>query len=248
MSKSVRVSLLQYSPVWEDREASRKKIRRLLEGLGTTDWLVLPEMALSGFSMNSEATEWKTEDYGFFAQLANEQGCAITVGGVQDRKNTAFVFDAQGELISKYAKRHLFSFSGEDRNYEPGFQTATYEVGAMRVGQAICYDLRFPYHFWSDAPRLAAYCVIAAWGGKRSEHWKTLLKARAIENQAFVIGVNRIGEEPGVQYSGDSSVIDPLGNVLLDCGSREGTFTIEIDPGAVEVWRKGFTALKDRRE
>ncbi len=115
------------------------------------------------------------------------------------------------------------------------------------MGQAICYDMRFPYHFWCEAANVEAYCVIAAWGGKRAEHWKTLLRARAIENQAYVLGVNRIGEEPNLNYSGNSAIIDPLGNTVLDCGENEGAFTESVDISVVLEWRNDFPALKDRR-
>jgi predicted amidohydrolase len=243
----MRVTLVQYAPVWEDRPANRERIAALLAGL-STDWIVLPEMALSGFTMNQTASTWGAEDYRLFEELARDRGCVITVGAVRDSHNTALVFGPDGSILSTYAKRHLFGFSDENRHYMPGSRRAAYAVGALRVSQAVCYDLRFPNHFWPEAEDTDAYCVIAAWGGARSEHWKTLLRARAIENQAFVIGVNRIGAEPGVDYSGDSALIDPQGRTLLDCGAKEGAFTAEIDPAEVGRWRAAFPALKDRRQ
>lgn len=246
--RSLRVSLLQFAPIWEDRASTRDKISRMIEEQPPADWLVLPEMALSGFSMDLKKTTWGPEDYSFFESIARHRDCWITVGGVEKNRNVAFVFSPSGELSARYAKRHLFSFAGEDSRYEPGDAEGSYLVRGIPVSQAICYDMRFPYQFWASAPGVDAYCVIAAWGGKRSEHWKTLLRARAIENQAFMIGVNRTGQEPGVSYSGDSAVIGPQGEAILECGEAEGVFTAEIDPAVVGEWRAAFPVLKDRKE
>jgi len=243
----MKATLLQTAPVWEDRRANRERVAALVAGL-ETDWIVLPEMALSGFTMDRGASTWDRDDLAFFAALARDRACFITVGAVLDGRNTALAFGPQGDIVATYEKRHLFSFSGEDRHYEAGSRRSAYRVGDLRVAQAICYDLRFPYHFWPEAPEVEAYCVIAAWGGKRAEHWKTLLRARAVENQAFVIGVNRTGKEPGVEYSGDSALIDPQGRALLDCGSAEGAYSVEFDPAEAGAWRRTFPAQKDRRE
>ncbi len=247
----MRVTLLQYAPAWEDRQVSREKVAALVAGL-STDWLVLPEMALSGFTMDRAAATWDASDEAFFAGLAKELRCAISVGAVRDRHNVCLVFGPEGRILASYAKRHLFSYAGEEARYDAGREPRSYELSGLRISQSICYDLRFPADFWQEAPNVDAFCVIAAWGGKRAEHWRLLLRARAIENQCFAIGVNRIGIEPsglppGVEYSGDSAVIDPQGRTLLDCGSAEGAFSVEIDPAAVAQWRSAFPALKDRR-
>lgn len=247
----MRISLLQYAPIWENRHASKEKILELLGSTRTTDWLVLPEMCLSGFTRNVKASTWDTEDFNFFSSLARHLSCWISAGGVQDGQNKAFTFDPEGSIAGAYAKRHLFSHSGEEAAYTPGSARSTCRVGpneGLRVAQAICYDLRFPYQFWSDAPDVDAYCVIAAWGRGRAAQWRALLKARAIENQAFMIGVNRIGTEPTAEYSGDSSVFDPRGEELLYCGDTEGVFSVEIDPKAALVWREAFPVCKDRLE
>jgi predicted amidohydrolase len=262
----MRISLVQYAPLWEDRQASRERLSVLLADVPTTDWLVLPEMSLSGFTMRAEASTWDGSDFGFFSDLARERSCWVTSGGVQDGQNKAFAFDPDGEIVASYAKRHLFSHSGEESGYTPGVIQASYRVGTnrggtnresaiqlsddsdMQVAQAICYDLRFPYHFWSDAPAVDAFCVIAAWGKGRADQWRALLKARAIENQAFVIGVNRVGSEPAAVYSGDSSVFGPRGEELLYCGDAEGVFSVEIEPCAARKWREAFPVIKDRLE
>jgi omega-amidase len=255
----MRISLVQYAPIWEDRQSSKDMISTLLATAPACDWLVFPEMTLSGFTMNAEASTWNEKDSGFFAGLARERSCWVTAGGVQEGQNKAFTFDPEGRITSIYAKRHLFSHSGEEAGYTPGNIRASYQVGrgksarngegeTLQVAQAICYDLRFPYHFWADAPAVEAYCVIAAWGKGRADQWRSLLKARAVENQAFVIGVNRIGSEPAAVYSGDSSVIGPRGEELLYCGDAEGVFTVDIDTTATMKWRKAFPVIKDRVE
>jgi len=247
LNSSLRVTLVQLSPVWEDRAASRDKIADMVQTAEPkTDWLVFPEMALTGFSMDLGKTTWKPDDYAFFSDLSRSFHCYCTVGGVEEGRNTAMVFRPDGTLIARYVKRQLFSFAGEDRHYQKGATPTRYAVGSVNISQGICYDLRFPGNFWPEAPVVDAYCVIAAWGGKRREHWRSLLAARAIENQAFCIGVNRTGQEPGNFYTGDSMVIDPMGRVLLDCGEEEGVFTVALDLGAVKDWRATFPALADR--
>jgi omega-amidase len=268
----MRISLLQYAPAWQDRAASRGKIARLLadsaladaaladanladnartgESADNTGWLVLPEMCLSGFTMDEKASTWDADDFAFFAGLARELRCHITAGGVERRVNTAFCFSPDGSIASRYGKRQLFSYSAEERSYTAGNAASLYRVGGeggLRVSQSICYDLRFPYLYWPDAPSVDAYCVIAAWGKARAGHWKALLRARAIENQAFVVAVNRVGEEPDAAYAGDSAVIGPQGEALLDCGAKEGVFSVDIDMAAPAAWRAAFPALKDRR-
>lgn len=248
---NMRISLVQYAPVWEDRRATKDKLSMMLEVKLSTDWLIFPEMSLSGFTNNILASSWDEKDFNFFSTLAQNQSCWITVGGVQDGQNKAFVFKPTGTLVTTYAKRHLFSHADEEATYRPGSDRKHYQVGtesSIMVAQAICYDLRFPYHFWADAPFVDAYCVIAAWGKSRADQWRSLLKARAIENQAFMIGVNRIGIEPEAAYSGDSSVIDPWGKELLYCGDSEGIFSIDIDITTARKWRENFPVINDRLE
>jgi len=250
------ITLLQFSPAFDDRKTSRGLVAALLGGV-ESDWIVLPEMCLSGFTMNVEAATWNEDDFSFFSTLAREKGAFVTAGGVRGRRNCAFTFGSDGKLLSLYEKRHLFSPSAENRHYEAGgsaevvaltFGRAGSEEVTLRVAPSICYDLRFPYHFWKLARTADAYFSIAAWPRSRREHWKTLLAARAVENQAFVIGVNRTGSSPDTNYSGDSTIVDPKGRLLLECGSEEGAFSADIDPGAASTWRKNFGAMNDRLE
>ena len=243
----MRVSIVQFAPLWEDRAGTRAKLAYIFESTPVeTDWMVFPEMALSGFSMNLSATTWKDEDYQFFQSQARRKNCYLTVGAVENAQNTALVFQPDGNILARYAKRHLFSPSGESDSYQAGNSPCHYEVGDLNIAQNICYDLRFPDAFWSSAAQVNVYCIIAAWPNRRAEHWKALLRARAIENQAFVIGVNRTGSEPESNYSGDSLLIDPQGKTILDCGEKEGIFTSGIEVGLVRDWRGAFPILSDR--
>ncbi|HUX41326.1 MAG TPA: nitrilase-related carbon-nitrogen hydrolase [Rectinemataceae bacterium] len=262
----MKIVLVQFAPARDGRAASRQRVATLLsEAQG--DWFVLPEMALSGFSMNLGAASWGDEDFAFFAGLSQRKQAYVTVGGVRKGRNCAFTFDPKGELISTYEKRHLFSISGEDKTYKAGdgvegFELETRTGTRLGVGPSVCYDLRFPYHYWKQAPGAGIFFVIAAWPRSRREHWRSLLAARAIENQAFVVGVNRtrdsypakerdrLGDsgESETEYAGDSLLLDPRGRILLDCGEAEGAFAAEIDPAEVAAWRNRFGAMADRLE
>ncbi len=244
----MKIVLVQFSPARDDRAASRARIASLLaESEG--DWFVLPEMALSGFTMNLGESTWNEDDFRFFEGLAREKQAFVTVGGVRERKNCAFTFGRDGALASVYEKRHLFSISSEDSNYRPGTGVETFELtgprerkrvddeaeglaeGArggeasagerIRVGPSICYDLRFPYHFWKQAPEAELYFVIAAWPRSRRDHWRTLLAARAIENQAYVLATNRVGSGGGLDYAGGTIAVGPFGEILAEAGAGE---------------------------
>lgn len=253
---AVRITLLQFAPVFEDRAASRDRVGTLLAEV-ESDWILLPEMALSGFTMNVAAASWDGMDEAFVASLARGKKAYVTIGGVKDGRNCAFTYGRDGRLLSVYEKRHLFSPSAEGESYSAGETTSILslaekegekDAGELRVGPSICYDLRFPYHFWNLAPQVEAFFAIASWPASRREHWKTLLAARAIENQAFVIGVNRTGSSPDTDYSGDSAIIDPRGRSILECGSAEGAFSADIDPESARAWRRSFGAMADRLE
>jgi predicted amidohydrolase len=164
---------------------------------------------------------------------------------VEHGANCLFVTDTLGPKAT-YAKRHLFSFGGETASYRPGGENRIVEIAGMRFGLAICYDLRFAYHFWEQALSCDGYIIIANWPGGRREHWISLLRARAIENQAYVVGVNRVGADPSLTYTGDSSVYGPFGECLLTCESQEGLATVEVRASDVAGVREKFRFLRDR--
>jgi predicted amidohydrolase len=138
--------------------------------------------------------------------------------------------------------------AGEHQHYAPGAARLTVDVAGSRVSPFVCYDLRFADAFWPLAPTTDVYLVVASWPEARREHWRTLLRARAIENQAYVVGVNRVGAGGGLHYAGDSCVIDPLGDVLVSAATIETVITAEVDPATVAKVRAELPFLQDRRE
>jgi predicted amidohydrolase len=157
--------------------------------------------------------------------------------------------DPQGRRLARYAKMHLFSFAGEHEPYAPGDSTVVFGWQDATVAPAICYDLRFPELFRRAVKDHAQILtIIACWPAPREEHWLTLLRARAIENQCFVAAVNRCGRDPsGLAYGGRSQIIDPRGAVLADGGGQEGVIQAEIDLEAQKQYRHKLPALNDMR-
>ncbi len=254
MNKKNIVGLVQYSPVWEDKLSNQQRIKKLIEQTGNIDLLVFPEMTLTGFTMKSAdfAEELKGESYSFFLELAKIKKCAIMYGVIEKGKNKNFNtlvhLNNQGKIIKTYRKIHPFSYSKEDKNYGKGKDIVISNVQGFKIGLSICYDLRFPelYRFYGKE-KVDIIIDIANWPDTRIEHWRTLLKARAIENQCFVVGVNRVGSDPYVNYNGFSSVFNPMGKELLADENKEKIFDVEIDKALVNEVRENLPFLKDIR-
>jgi predicted amidohydrolase len=147
----------------------------------------------------------------------------------------------------RYAKLHPFTFAGEHEAYDAGRSTLTVDVAGVRISPFVCYDLRFADDWWPLAPTTDLYLCCANWPEARRTHWMTLLQARAIENQAYVVGVNRVGEGGGLTYSGDSRIFDPLGEMLAGAARTETVLLADIDTGEVAKVRERFRFLQDRR-
>ncbi|MDD5627648.1 MAG: carbon-nitrogen family hydrolase [Elusimicrobia bacterium] len=248
----MKIALCQLDMPWEDKAAAKARILSLMDKLPARDrldWVVFPEMTLSGFSMDKAKTTVDDSDLAFFADLARRRRTCVSFGGVQDGFNRLITMDESGKLVSSYSKIHLYSFGKEDGTYRPGSRPEKFSLRGLSVVPAVCFDLRFPYLFWNAAAQADLYVVIASWPMRRAEHWMRLLQARAIENQAYVVGVNRTGKDPLLEYSGNSMIFDPLGKVVLDCGTGEGVFLAEaeVDRALVEKTRTRFPFLKDRR-
>ena len=243
------VGLFQFNICWENKESSKVRILSLLKKNSKEfDWLIFPEMTLTGFSMNAEKTKLDESDLEFFKELAVHNNCFVTFGGNVQDKNTSMTIDSSGNFISFYEKNHLFSFAGENIAYKIGNHCENFSVNGFSISPAICYDLRFSYHFWNKAKTTDVYCIIANWPQTRKLHWRNLLIARAIENQTYVIAVNRTGEDPGNVYSGNSMVVDPLGTIVSEIESQEGIFIVGIENSKVLGVRKEFKFLSDRKE
>lgn len=248
----MKIALLQYSPVWENKEKNKLKINLLIENLSQIDLLILPEMTLTGFTMQSTlfAEELNGETFNYYSSLAKEKNINIFGGLIEninnDFYNSLLHISSEGKLISVYRKIHPFSFSGEDKNYSAGEEKVITEINNIKFGLSICYDLRFPelYRYYGKE-RVDVIVDIANWPVTRIEHWRTLLKARAIENQCFVIGVNRTGTDPNLIYNGFSSIYDPMGNEIISVKDEEKIIISEIDFSLVEKTRTLLPFLND---
>lgn len=243
----MKICLCQYDIEWENKKKNKEKIEDILADVSNIDLIVLPETSLSGFSFNRAVTTLTRSDMDFFISIAKKKASFVCAGGVIEEKNSCIVVNNSGKVVLETSKIHLFSVSGENMHHKPGSQIANFRIGKVTITPFICYDLRFAPLFWLSAHQTDIFLVIANWPETRRNHWKTLLSARAIENQSFVIGVNRIGKSPYESYCGDSSVIDPQGRVIFDAGNRCGAFVVEINPEDVENCRKNFPVLKDRK-
>ncbi len=248
----MRVGLLQYDIKWEDKKANKEKISSIIENSaykGKIDWLIFSEMTLSGFTMNLSVSSLDDSDRDFFANLASKYNMNISFGGVEDGYNKLITLNRKGGRINEYSKIHLYAFGEEDKYYKAGSKSVVFELEGLRVMPAVCFDLRFPYLFWNAAEKADAYVVIAAWPARRAEHWMTLLRARAVENQAYCFGVDRLGFEGKIEYSGNSMGFDPLGKVIIDAKSDEtiALSEVEVSPDLVSKTRERFPFLKERK-
>ena len=251
---SLRVSLVQSSLYWHDPNANRAQFAEQLAGLaGKTDLIVLPEMFTTGFSMaarelaerpDGPTTDWlRAQALRSGAAIA---GSIVVEAGAGDYRNRLLLVTPQGGL-SFYDKRHLFRMAGENRSFVAGSAHAVVTWRGLRIGLLVCYDLRFPV--WSRRRAAFEYDLlvyVANWPQMRANAWSQLLRARAIENQAFVIGVNRVGRDGhGVPHQGDSAAIDFLGRPLLELGADTSCETVSLDGRALAAFREKFPAQLD---
>jgi omega-amidase len=253
----MKVIAIQLDIAWENKLANYAKVRALCAGAGIPagSLIVLPEMFATGFSMNLAATleEQPSETERFLSELARRYESWIIGGlvasGTNGRgRNEAVALSPEGELVARYCKCQPFSLGGETEHHEAGEEIVTFKWNDLIVAPLICYDLRFPELFRSALQRGAhLFVVIANWPVKREGHWIKLLQARAIENQAYVVGVNRCGDDPHFQYSGRSLIVNPHGDIIADAGSREGMISAEVDEAKVSAWRAEFPAVRDMR-
>ncbi|MDT8286738.1 MAG: nitrilase-related carbon-nitrogen hydrolase [Elusimicrobiales bacterium] len=248
----MKLALCQYDIAWEDKAANKKKIAELLENhprKSEIDWIIFSEMTLSGFTMNTAAAELDDSDRQFFTDLAQRNNINISYGGVEGGYNKLITLNRHGDRVNEYSKIHLYAFGGEDKHYKAGTRQEIFELEGLRVMPAVCFDLRFPYLFWNRAKDVDVYIAIAAWPARRAEHWMTLLRARAVENQAYCAGVDRIGMEGKLEYSGNSMCFDPLGKVVVDSGTAEGIFISDahIDKDLVSRTRERFPFIGERK-
>jgi predicted amidohydrolase len=264
----MRVHLLQMDLAWEDKPANFAAVRRLLDDAQPTpgDLVVLPEMFDTGFSFHVERTA-DTDDQtaNFLSNTAREHRVTLhgarTVMAPDDHHglNRAHILAPTGEPVAAYDKLHPFSYGREAERFVRGDRVVTYTWfgdpdtpaadASLVVSPAICYDLRFPELFRAGLDLGAhAFALGANWPSARQSHWRALAIARAIENQAFVFAVNRVGADPKLRYDGGSLVVSPRGDVLAEADADETVLTADIDPAMVRAWRDEFPAWRDRAD
>jgi len=243
---------------WEDKPANYRRVRELLDRVDIQPGalIALPEMFATGFSMNAAAIAepHDGETARCCAELAQQHQAHVLAGLVTQQNNahhnTAFVFDPAGRRIAEYHKMQPMTVAGETDHYTAGDEVVTFTCNGFTVAPFICYDLRFPELFRIAAARGAQLMpVIANWPAVRAHHWVTLLQARAIENQCYVLGVNRTGHcaPLDLEYRGRSIIIDPRGEILADAGDAETALTCDIDLAPLLDYRAKFPAVADRR-
>ncbi len=252
----MKVAGVQHDITWEDRDANFAHLEPMVAsaaGFGAR-LVVLTEMFATGFSM--DAALHAEAEYGpstrFLTEMAAAHG-VWTCGSVAARRSGAvkpsnlLVLAAPDGTVHHYEKIHPFSYSREHEHYAAGDRFLTVEIDAVRCSFFVCYDLRFADEFWALAHETDCYVVVANWPESRRAHWRALLQARAIENQAYVVGVNRVGAGNRLAYVGDSMIVDPLGELLATAAAAETVISADVDPERVRVVRKQYPFLQDRR-
>ena len=246
----------QTSACWEDPESTlAKAIPRIREAADIGASLIaFPEQFATGWDPRSHlhTGEISGTIVSRLTTFAREYGIAV-IGSFREAasplpKNTAVVIGSNGNILARYSKVHLFSYDGEDQFYSPGEETAVFTLGNMRIGVAICYDLRFPELFRIYADQgVHGVIVPSAWPKSRLRHWELFIRARAAENQIYVIGVNTTGTNPVGTYAGNSMTAGPDGSILARAGDGETLLCSDLDATVVEEARHAFPVHKDRR-
>jgi predicted amidohydrolase len=246
----INVTLIQSDIIWEDRILNLKKYQEKLNQIESTDLIILPEMFTTGFSMspkgisesmNGETIQWMKAN----ASKMNSAICGSIIIEEDGKYFNRFIWVSPDGSIHHYDKRHLFSFAGENKNYTPGDEKIIIEYKGWKICPLICYDLRFPV--WSrNSEDYDLLIYVANWSDKRKSAWKSLLTARAIENQCYVIGVNRVGEDSKNYYSGDSSLINALGETLYTNSHIEEMYSTTISKYDLNKVRTQLPFLNDK--
>lgn len=251
----MKISLVSMDQAWEDKPANFKICQAYVKDAADqmVDLVVFPEMTLTGFSFDiaKNAEDEKTsQTIEKFSKLAQQYKIAILFGVVisdgEKALNRCYFLDANGHILGSYTKTHPFSFSGENEFFNRGQEFQYVNFKNHNIGLAICYDLRFPEVYTALAKNCDVIITIANWPQKRVDHWNCLLKARAIENQIFIVGVNRVGQDGnGLQYVQSSDIYDMNGAKLPYIGNEQMKI-VDIDKQQKIEYQQGFDTVKDR--
>ncbi|MBN9385688.1 MAG: nitrilase family protein [Chitinophagaceae bacterium] len=272
---ALSITLIQPDLRWEDKAANLRLFETLIGGIGeNTHLVVLPEMFSTGFSMRPEVLAERMDGptIAWMRQMAASKKVILTGSLIIEEKGQYFnrlIWMLPNGQYGTYDKRHRFAYAGEHEHYTAGHKRLIASVNGWRVNLLVCYDLRFPV--WSRQqlqeplrppaagqtvphgtpgsilePEFDLLVYVANWPERRSHAWKTLLQARAIENQAYVAGVNRVGNDGNnIYHSGDSMIVDPLGEILYHAADKESIFTVTLQREKLEEVRTRFPFWKD---
>lgn len=254
---TLRVAAIQHDPHWQDRDATLAALTPTVAVAASTGagLVVLPELFAVGFSMAvdriAEPEDGPTVTWMRERAAEHDVWLAGSVPEVRpgdERPGNVCCLVAPDGAVHRYAKRHPFGMADEPDHYRPGDGHLTVDVGGVRVTPTVCYDLRFPEQYRATVDDTDAYLVVASWPSPRRQHWSALLIARAIENQAYVVGVNRVGADGnGLEQAGRSVVVDPLGQELARAGDAVTMLTADLDTEVVARVRRDLPFLPDRR-
>lgn len=253
---TLTITTIQTNLFWEDKRANLQMLEEKVTSLSTkTEIVVLPEMFSTGFSMQPQlfAEDMQGEAIEWMKRVSRENGIILTGSLIISEEEKYFnrlIWMLPNGQFGQYDKRHLFAYAGEHEHYTAGNKRLIASVKGWKINLQVCYDLRFPV--WSrqqtkeGKPEYDVLIYVANWPEKRSHAWKTLLCARAIENQCYVIGVNRVGNDGNnIYHSGNTLVIDPLGQVLYHMADEEDINTITLSKEKLEEVRNRFPFLND---
>lgn len=253
----MKIALVSLNQKWEDKKSNMEHIRELFHVIcnESIELIVFPEMTLTGFTMNVETMmeEYDTSpSIRFFQQCAIQFNTSIVFGVILKERekaaNALVMIDSNGEILARYNKIHPFTYAGEDVKYIQGNEIVNIEFNKVNIGFTICYDLRFPELFQALSKNADLIINIANWPEKRDQHWTCLLQARAIENQVFLAGVNRIGTDGnGISYSKSTNMIAPSGKIIEPIFTKEEIAVYDIDLKEVDTCRQNFPVKKDRQ-
>jgi predicted amidohydrolase len=253
----VKVAVVQHDIVWEDKSANFARLGPMVETAAATGarLVVLSETFSTGFSMDTDVT---AEPEGgpssqFLVAQATAHGvwvcgsCPEVAAEGEPPHNTLVLAGPDG-TVQRYRKLHRFAYGGEDGRFSAGTERVTVEVEGLRVSLFVCYDLRFADDWWAVAGGTDLYVCVANWPETRRLHWQTLLRARAIENQAYVVACNRVGQGGRLDYAGDSAILDPMGEVLASGARTEALLVAEVTAERVAEVRAALPFLADRND
>ena len=254
----MKIACIQHDIIWEDKAANFARLAPMIAGAAAAGarLAVLTETFSTGFSMDAAAVG---EPVGgpssqFLADQAAENGLwvggscqEVTEGEGDGKPFNTFVLAGPDGTVHRYRKIHPFTYGGEDKSFAAGSQFTTVEIEGVRISLFVCYDLRFADEWWQRARETDVYLVVANWPEVRRLHWQSLVQARAIENQAYVVACNRVGTGGNLDYCGDSRIVDPLGEVIASAARTEAMIVAEVTAEHVTAVRDRFRFLQDRR-